>query len=111
MLEFWYKEKRTLVDFRRGPLGPHFDGFAAHLKACGYSSSTAKLVLGKCCLFNGFLIEQKVVRAADLSESLSKAFIAVHTADLRTTSQSYVDPVRGCWDEICRGEECKKVRA
>ena len=23
----------------------------------------------------------------------------------------YLDPVRGCWDEICRGEECKKVRA
>ncbi|MGO8927925.1 MAG: hypothetical protein ACLQU3_13695 [Limisphaerales bacterium] len=37
MLEYWYKEKRTLVDFRRGPLGPHFDGFAAYLKAKGYS--------------------------------------------------------------------------
>jgi len=32
MLEFWYKEKRTLVDFRRGPLSPYFDGFAAYLK-------------------------------------------------------------------------------
>lgn len=38
MLEFWYKEKRSLVDFRRGPLGPHFDGFAAHLKARDYAN-------------------------------------------------------------------------
>jgi hypothetical protein len=37
MLEYRYKEKRTLVDFRRGPLGPHFNGFAAYLKAKGYS--------------------------------------------------------------------------
>jgi hypothetical protein len=32
-LEYWFKERRTLNDFRRGPLGPHFDGFAAYLKA------------------------------------------------------------------------------
>ena len=30
MLEFWFKEKRTLVDFRRGLLGPYVDGFAAY---------------------------------------------------------------------------------
>lgn len=30
MLEYWYKEKRTPVDFRRGPLGAHFDGFGAY---------------------------------------------------------------------------------
>ena len=29
MLEYWYKERRTLVDFRRGPLGPYFDGLSA----------------------------------------------------------------------------------
>lgn len=33
MLEFWYKDKRTLADFRRGLLGPHFDSFAAYLQA------------------------------------------------------------------------------
>jgi len=27
-LEYWFKERRTFIDFRRGPLGPHFDGFA-----------------------------------------------------------------------------------
>ena len=31
MLEHYYKERRSLVDFRRGPLGPYFDGFAAYL--------------------------------------------------------------------------------
>ena len=31
MLEYWFKERRTLVDFRRGLLGLHIDGFAAYL--------------------------------------------------------------------------------
>jgi len=49
MLEYWYKERRTMVDFRRGPLGPYFDGFAAHLKEEGYGliglkKSSAKVV-------------------------------------------------------------------
>ena len=40
MLEFWYKEKRTLVDFRRGPLGPYFDGMAGSaLKATPAASA------------------------------------------------------------------------
>ena len=47
MLEYWYKEKRTLVDFRSGSLGPHFDGFAAHLKAKEFSSHWGMEVLGK----------------------------------------------------------------
>jgi hypothetical protein len=38
--EYWFKERRTIVDFRRGALGPHFDGFAAYLKAKGYFSNT-----------------------------------------------------------------------
>lgn len=29
-LEYWFRERRTIVDFRRGPLEPHFDGFAAY---------------------------------------------------------------------------------
>jgi hypothetical protein len=60
MLEHRYKEKRTLVDFRRGPLGPHFDGFAAYLKAKKYSHDFGKSVLGKCCQFNWFLIERGI---------------------------------------------------
>jgi hypothetical protein len=38
MLEFYYHERRTLADFRRGLLGPYFDGFAGHLKANGFSA-------------------------------------------------------------------------
>jgi hypothetical protein len=34
-LEYWFKERRTLIDFRRGPLGSYVDGFAAYLKAKG----------------------------------------------------------------------------
>jgi len=34
MLEYWFKEKRTMVDFRRGPIGPYFDRFAAHHVEC-----------------------------------------------------------------------------
>ena len=30
-LEYWFKERRTVSEFRRGPLGSHFDGFAACL--------------------------------------------------------------------------------
>lgn len=89
MLEFWYKEKRTLVDFRRAPLGPYFDGMAAKLKTEGYAASTAKVILGKCCLFNNFLIEQKVTRIADLSQPMADAFLAYHLADVRTTSRMY----------------------
>ena len=63
MLEHWYKEKRTLIDFRRGPLGPHFDGFAAYLKSKGYSHSTATGILGRSCQFNSFLIERGIASA------------------------------------------------
>ena len=56
MLEYWYKERRTLVDFRRGPLGPYFDGFAAHLKKQGYTRHTGQTILGRCCVFNSFLM-------------------------------------------------------
>ena len=45
MLEYWFKQRRTLVDFRRGPLGPIFDGLAARLKEKGYSLSTANGIL------------------------------------------------------------------
>jgi hypothetical protein len=36
-LEYWFKERRTLIDFRHGPLESYVDGFAAYLKAKGYS--------------------------------------------------------------------------
>lgn len=89
MLEFWYKEKRTLADFRRGPLGPHFDGFATHLKAEGYARGTACATLGRCCQFNIFLIEHNLSDCAKLSEPLIDSFLAAYHAPARGMESSY----------------------
>ena len=67
MLEYWYKERRTLVDFRRGPLGPYFDGFAARLKERKYTKRYAMSVLGNCCLFNSYLIDQGITKTKDIA--------------------------------------------
>ena len=64
MLEYFYKEQRTLTDFRRGPLGPHFDGFSRRLKESGYSSSAGLDILRQCCQFNVFLIEKDIYLSA-----------------------------------------------
>jgi integrase/recombinase XerD len=89
MLEYWYKEKRTLVDFRRGPLGPHFDGFAAHLKIKGFSSHWGMEVLGKCCQFNAFLIDRGITTCDELSESLVEPFLDLYLANSRTAGVYY----------------------
>ena len=90
MLEYWYKEKRTLVDFRRGPLGDYFDDFAAYLKAKGYSHSSARGVLGKCCQFNAYLIERGISRSTELSESLLDSFLEMQQANVLATGSRYV---------------------
>lgn len=90
MLEYWYKEKRTLVDFRRGPLGLHFDGFAAYLKARGYSHGSATEVLGKCCQFNAFLIERGIRGCREITGDLFEPFLAVYLAHTRTAGLRYV---------------------
>lgn len=89
MLEFWYKEKRTLVDFRRGPLGPHFDDFAAHLKTKRYSQHWGKEVLGKCCQFNSFLIDQGIMTCRKLNESLVDSFLTLYLANTPSGNASY----------------------
>lgn len=89
MLEYWYKEKRTLVDFRRGPLGPHFDGFAAYLKAQKYSHHSGSGVLGKSCQFNGFLVERGITSCRELTESLIEPFLDVYLANTRTAGAFY----------------------
>ena len=80
MLEYSYKATRTLVDFRRGPLGPHFDGFAAFLKEAGYGASDAPKILGTCCQFNAFLIEQRIPHVSKLSQALTEPFLDVYLA-------------------------------
>ena len=89
MLEHWYKERRTLVDFRRGPLGPHFDGLAAYLKAKRYSHDFGKSVLGKCCQFNWFLIEQGIASAKEIREPLIDSFLQAYYAPPRAAGPKY----------------------
>jgi site-specific recombinase XerD len=88
-LEHWFKERRTVVDFRRGPLGPHFDGFAAYLKAKGYSQNWGSRTLAKCCLFNAFLIDQGITKCEELSESVIDSFLDVYFENFRTAGGCY----------------------
>jgi site-specific recombinase XerD len=88
-LEYWFKERRTLVDFRRGPLGAHFDAFAAYLKAEGYSPSRATQILRTCCQFNAFLIDRGLTSCKELSESLVDSFLDVSLESVRTASSTY----------------------
>lgn len=89
MLEYWYKEKRTLVDFRRGPLGPYFDDFAAHLKVKGYSSSAARGILGKSCQFNSFLLEKKISKPSKISVALIESFLETYHGSIRELGSNY----------------------
>ena len=84
MLEHWYREKRTLVDFRRGPLGPHFDRFAAHLKERGYAAGSVTGILGKCCQFNAFLIESRIRQASKITETIRDSFLELYLVQSRT---------------------------
>lgn len=86
MLDYYYKERRTLVDFRRGPLGPFFDTFAASLKDKGYSRAGATAILGRCCAFNHFLAERGVTHARSISPALVEPFLKVYLESFRTSS-------------------------
>ncbi|HVU15526.1 MAG TPA: site-specific integrase [Candidatus Didemnitutus sp.] len=88
-LELWYRERRTLVDFRRGILGPVFDGFAAALKRKGYSQHYGTSILGICCQFNAFLEERGVTRWTEVQDSLIEPFLGRYLAGFRTTSDRY----------------------
>lgn len=88
MLEFWFKEKRTLVDFRRGLLGPYVDGFAAYLQAKGYTHSTGRTHLAKVCQFNGFLSERGV-RLDRLGEAEADAFVQAYFAHVTVSAPGH----------------------
>jgi integrase/recombinase XerD len=89
MLEYWYKERRTMVDFRRGPLGPYFDGFAARLKERGYGPNRAREILSKSCLFNIFLIKEGITSCNKIDPPLIERFLDDYLSNVRTTSQCY----------------------
>jgi integrase/recombinase XerD len=85
MLEHFYKERRALVDFRRGPLGEHFDGFAENLKKYGFTVRGGKTLLGKCCLFNDWLVVNNINDCKQISESHMNSFLDEYLANTRTT--------------------------
>lgn len=78
MLEYYYKERRSLVDFRRGPIGPYFDGFATHLKGKGYAHIYVKTILGRCCLLNTYLIDQGITTCKRVTPSIIESFLDVY---------------------------------
>ncbi len=88
-LEYWFRQKRTLVDFRRGPLGTYFDGFASHLQAKRYSQHWGGQILSRCCHFNAFLVDLGVTKCKELSESLVNSFLDLYLQDIRTNSEFY----------------------
>jgi hypothetical protein len=71
-------------------LGPHLDGFAAYLKAKGYSQNWGSRTLAKCCLFNAFLIDQGITKCEELSESLIDSFLDAYFENFRTSGACYV---------------------
>jgi integrase/recombinase XerD len=85
MLEYWYKDRRALLDFRRGPLGPYFDGFAVYLRNKGYGKVRGKDILGKCCLFNIYLID-KGVSFKKIDPAQIEPFLDEYLSTFRTTS-------------------------
>ncbi len=87
MLEYYYKERRSLVDFRRGPIGPYFDEFAAHLKENGYARIYVKTILGRCCLLNTYLIDQGITTCQRVTPSLIESFLNVYLPKLPNFSR------------------------
>ena len=98
-LEYFYVERRTLADFRRGPLGRYFDGFAAGLKKNGYVAHTAIAILATSCVFNAFLIERGITTAAAVTETLIPPFLEVYLRDVRTSSARY-SPRHHCLNHL-----------
>ena len=85
-LEYWYLERRTLADYRRGPIGPYFDGFAASLRRNGYTVSSGIQILSTGCLFNAWLVDQGITSISEVSEAQIGPFLDVILTGVRTTS-------------------------
>jgi len=85
-LEYWYVDRRTLADFRRAPLGPCFDGFAASLKRNGYRHNSGTAILSTCCIFNDYLIERGITSVAEVSETLIEPFLEAYFAATKLTA-------------------------
>ncbi|MFH1799843.1 MAG: site-specific integrase [Candidatus Omnitrophota bacterium] len=79
MLELFYKERRALVDCRQGLLGPHFDGFAAHLKKAGYHPVVAQTFLRHCRRFNAFATAKGIPACERIGFAHMRSFLRAQT--------------------------------
>ena len=86
MLETYYKDKRALAKFSRGPLGPYFDGFADHFTKKGYAQSSVPAMLNRCSHFNAFLIDQGISDIRSVKRSLAELFRTVYLSKIRGIS-------------------------
>lgn len=84
MLETYYKDKRTLSNYRRGPLGPYFDGFADHFEKKGYAQSSVPVMLKRCSHFNAFLMDQGISDVRSVKQSLAELFLAVYLPRIKS---------------------------
>lgn len=91
MLEHYYKDPRTLVDFRRGPLGPFFDDFAGHLKKSGYAPSTGQHILGACCIFNVFLMDNGILNVRKITPAIKDPFITAYFAHNHSRTRIFAE--------------------
>lgn len=90
----WYSDPRTLNDYRRGPLGPHFDSYANVLKRDGYGRSTALTYLSLACQFNRFLLDQAIRDANQIEWSQVEPFLKILLREVRTSSLTYCPRTR-----------------
>lgn len=84
-LEYYYRDRRTLADFRRAPLGPYFDGFAASMRRNGYQHGSG--ILSTCCIFNDYLIERGITAIDKVSEALIDPFLEAYFAETSATAR------------------------
>jgi site-specific recombinase XerD len=73
MLEKYFSAPKTLRRLRAGPSGPYIDGFAASLRADGYSPATVVRYL-RAAAHLGHFLERQGRTLADIDQSTATAF-------------------------------------
>ena len=73
MLETYYSAPKTLARLRTGPSAPYIDGFAGHLAAAGYSSSSAVRYL-RAATHLGHFLESRGMMLAEVDAGIAETF-------------------------------------
>ncbi len=78
MLETYFMKENIRAGYRRGPLGPYFDGFAGYFEKRGHERGTAQDMLRVCRRFNTFLMEKGFSNIGSVKRSWIEPFLANH---------------------------------